>query len=253
MSTPDLNTVQFGSAAATDATEADKHNAAMIAKFDAATAPVVTPAVEPVVEPPKVAEAPKTPDPVVEPPKVEDKDVEAPKEAEKAVEAAGLNMESLIDKFVDKGDLEATDYEALAKVGISKELVTSYAEGQKALAAQVRAQTLGSIGLTEDSFNEVVQWAATNMSKEEIAVYNDSVSRKASLAQQKMAVEALAARYQRTVGTTPRLVTGQAAKSSGGEVYQSMAQWKADMADPLYAKDSAFRAKVMAKLSRSNI
>ena len=57
--------------------------------------------------------------------------------AEEVVEAAGLDMESLQQEFSDKGELTAESLAKLEKVGINKDIVDSYIQGQQAVAQQI--------------------------------------------------------------------------------------------------------------------
>jgi hypothetical protein len=68
----------------------------------------------------------------------------------------------------------------------------------------------------------------------------------------KQAVLGLKARREAVVGFEPQRTVGGNAKPVA-DVYESIAQLKADMNKPDYKRDPAFRAKVEQKLARSNI
>ena len=51
----------------------------------------------------------------------------------------------------------------------------------------------------------------------------------------------------------PNLATGTTGQSQGGAAYESIGQMKADMQDPKYATDSAFRKMVADKVARSKV
>ena len=103
----------------------------------------------------------------------------------------------------------------------------------------------------QESYAEMVQWAAENLSESEIDAYNTNVeSGDMSLAN--FAVQGLAARYRSEVGSEPTLVQGDAASSSSG-AFQSVAELTSAMRDPRYGKDPAYRSAVAEKLSRSNV
>lgn len=171
---------------------------------------------------------------------------------ETKVADAGFKMEYLSAEFASNGDLKPETYEKLAKAGIPKEMVQAYAQGQQALASQLRSTLLADSGIgSEYNLKAVFEWAGKNIPAEEVAAINDTFS-KGSALQQRLALEAVHARYSRAQGSEPKFVNARAA-APGGDAYQSQAQWKADMRDPRYATDSAFRASVAAKLGRSNI
>lgn len=183
---------------------------------------------------------------------------EAPKEGEvtqeqakEAAEKAGLNFDELSAKFWEKGSLEDSDYEALEKSGIPKHLVDQFAAGQKAVVQLERMEAISRIG-TEDQYNEMLAWAADTFSEAEVEAYNKAVNGPDKSARF-MAMDGLKARYSAVVGNEPARQAGGKAPTGALEVYESLAQMKADMSKPEYQKDPAFRAKVEAKLARSNI
>ena len=65
-------------------------------------------------------------------------------------------------------------------------------------------------------------------------------------------IKGMVARYQSNT-KEPNLTTGENATASTGIRYESMAQVKADMSNPKYEKDPAFRKEVEEKLARSTI
>ena len=65
-------------------------------------------------------------------------------------------------------------------------------------------------------------------------------------------IKGMAARY-RAETTEPNLTVGETGTATSGLKYESMAQVKADMSNPKYANDPAFRKQVEDKLARSTI
>jgi hypothetical protein len=97
----------------------------------------------------------------------------------------------------------------------------------------------------------MVSWAADNLPDGQIERYNIAVN-SGDMNETMFAVNGLKAQYEAARGLEPaRQIAGQARASA--DAYQSLAQMKADMADPRYHTDSAFREAVAAKLGRSNI
>jgi hypothetical protein len=190
------------------------------------------------------AQGKPTEEPVVEP-------KEGEEAAAKAVDDAGLDMDALSAEYAEKGELTAESLEALAKVGISKDMVDSYIAGQEAQANALRAQLLEPVG-GEEAYGEMISWASDNLSDAEIDAFNDVLAGGEPNAV-KMAVENLNTKYTDATGSEPtRQLTG---KGGGGgvAVYESTADLMKDMQNPEYAKNPAFRAKVEAKLARSSI
>ena len=184
--------------------------------------------------------------------------VDAPKEetkndleiAEKAVESAGLNMENLSSEYAEKGELDAKSYEALEKAGIPKDYVDQFIEGQKAVAEQQATSIKDIVGGAE-SYAEMSNWAADNMTDAEKSAYNTAVNSK-NLETAKLAVIGLKAKYEAVNGSDPKLVEGKAS-ATGVDGYKSWAEVTTAMSDDRYQKDPAYQNMVKDKLSKSEI
>ena len=169
--------------------------------------------------------------------------------ANKAVEAAGLDMDALGTKIVQNGDLDTADYDALAKQGISKEMVSSFVAGQQALADKMVDRMHETVG-GKDQFEGLLSWAGESLDAEEIKAFNNTIDN-GSEAAVKLALQGLAARQKAEAG--PSLIGGKRGGAGSGEVFRSTAEVTKAMSDPRYARDPAYRADVMAKLSRSSV
>lgn len=177
-------------------------------------------------------------------------DEEASKTAEAAVEAAGLDMNALGEKIATNGDLDATDYEALTKVGISKDMVNAYVDGQRAMGEQLVSRLHQTVG-GEETFNGIVSWAAENLPADEIAAFNDTVDNGSEQAIQ-LALRGLHSQYQAAGQQAPKLLSGGKPESSG-DVFRSTAELTKAMGDRRYQTDPAYRQDVANKLARSSI
>jgi hypothetical protein len=183
---------------------------------------------------------------------------EAPQEGEKTAEeeaveelkAQGLDVDAMSARFWETGKVADEDYTALEKAGIPRHVVDAFAEGQKALMKAAQTTVYNMVG-GEQSYGELTEWAANNLPEAEINAFNEAVNSD-DLNKVQLAVLGLKAKREQAVGFEPTRTVGGTAKSSN-DVYESVAQLKADMADPRYARDPAFRGKVEAKLARSNI
>ena len=151
-----------------------------------------------------------------------------------------------------KGELSDETIDELSKMD-SKDLIKAYVEfyskNQQQQAVQVEAKEIyDSVG-GEDAYQSMVAWAASNLSADEITAYNE-VTNTGSAAAVRFAVESLSNRYKNAEGYEAPLVTGSksAPKVQG---YRSHAELVADIGDPRYERDPAFRADVEAKLARS--
>lgn len=171
-------------------------------------------------------------------------------EVDKALAPAGLKLAEFNSEFAQTGALSDESYSKLEKAGYDRAIVDQFIEGQKARATQFDGSIKDEVGGGE-AYNTMVDWAKANLSPGEIDAYNTAVgSGKADNA--KLAALGLKAKYDKANGSDPqRLLGGQATGSA--DVFESMAQVTAAMKDARYKEDPAYRAKVQAKLGRSNV
>ena len=170
--------------------------------------------------------------------------------AEKAVADAGLNMSSLQQEYSEKGELDAKSYEALEKVGITKQYVDNYIAGQEAIATQQATEIKQTVG-GEETYQEMVDWASKNMTEGEKQAYNKAVN-SGDMDTVKLAVNALKGQFERANGVEPKLVEGKA-QPTQEQGFESWAQVTEAMADPRYAKDIAYQNDIKTKLANSNL
>ena len=170
--------------------------------------------------------------------------------AEKAVDSAGLDMSALQAEYAEKGELDTKSYEALEKAGISKEYVDSYIAGQEAIAKTQADEIKSTVG-GDETYQEMVDWASKNMTEGEKTAYNKAVN-SGDMDTVKLAVNALKGQFERANGVEPKLVEGKA-QPSQEQGFLSWAQVTEAMADPRYAKDTAYQNEVKNKLANSNL
>ena len=153
-------------------------------------------------------------------------------------------------EFFEKGELTDDTYEALAKLGLNRELVDSYAAGQSALMENQQVAIKGAAGSDYDAMTE---WAGQNLTDEEMNTFNEVVTT-GSVEHAKLAVSGLHARYQAANGSTaPKLAMGSTT-GSATLPYQSMQEVTRAMNDPRYKSgDKAYHAEVDRRLAVSNL
>ncbi len=103
----------------------------------------------------------------------------------------------------------------------------------------------------ESNYKNMMGWATQNMPEKEVSLY-DAVMDKGDPIAAYFAVQALALRYQDSVGRDGQMVRGKAPKQTS-DVFNSQAEMVQAMEDPRYNDDPAYREAIMAKLERSNI
>ena len=153
-------------------------------------------------------------------------------------------------EFFEKGELTDDTYESLAKLGLNRELVDSYAAGQAAL---MENQQLAIKGLAGNDYDAMTEWAGQNLTDEEMNTFNEVVT-SGSVEHAKLAVSGLHARFQAANGSTaPKLAMGSTT-GSATLPYQSMQEVTRAMNDPRYKSgDKAYHAEIDRRLAVSNI
>ncbi len=196
----------------------------------------------------------KTPDPVV-PPAVVPGDKTPPPvptelgtAEEAALAKAGLNLNDLEAEYIKNGKLSDESVKALQDAGIDQTRMDAYQRGRVAQDEDyVKAISKDLKGGTE-SLAKATEWAKDSLSKEEIAAFNQTITA-GNVAASALAAAGLLSRYQQAQG--PQLIDGSPVANKV-DLYDSRAQIHADMRDPRYKTDPAFRARIEDKILRSN-
>lgn len=174
-------------------------------------------------------------------------DAGAAEQAKALALKAGIDMPALSKEYAEKGALSPETLKSLAEKGVTQAHVDAYIGGLKAQAAQLRS-TLSEVAGGDDALKSVYDWAATNMSADEVAAYNATVESGNVLAS-KLSLAGIVARFTAANGQEPALLKDTAAASAGGVApFKSNAQITEAMSDPRYKSDPAYRASVAARL-----
>jgi hypothetical protein len=181
---------------------------------------------------------------------------EEAEEASKPTESKGVEADALqpfYEEYANSGALTEESFTALEKMGLGRDLVSSFMKGQKATHDAELSTIYSEVGGAE-AYQSAVGWAAQAMTPKEIQAFNDQVET-GDYETAKMAVRGLMAMYAQSGATgvnQPHLLKSEPS-NIGGAVYESLAQVMDDMKAPQYKSDPAFRAKVQQKISRSNV
>ena len=178
-----------------------------------------------------------------------DKEEVKPTEEVKADEAPQTGLDKYYEEFADKGELAETSYAELAKLGLDKNLVDNYIDGQK-LMADTNTKTIQDIAGGKEEYTELVEWASKSLSPAEVRVFNDMVEG-GDIETAKFAVQGLMAKS----GANPKqpsLYEGTSDTVSK-DAFASVAQVTEAMNDPRYDKDPAYRKMVEDKIGRSTV
>ena len=180
--------------------------------------------------------------------KTEESKEEEPKDKESSVLDTLWEQRDNKDGFSDDllKELASTNPGDLAK----EYLRYRNANQPQALTDENISQLMESAG-GEEKYNTIVGWAKNNLSNQEQKMYDTVVDRGDPLACY-FALQALMGRYNDSVGTDGRMITGKP-PSSAGDTFKSQAEMVKAMEDDRYNDDPAYRQAIMEKLERSNI
>lgn len=151
--------------------------------------------------------------------------------------------------FENDGQLSEETYEKLAKAGLPKELVDSYAAGQQALLQSEEGEIKS---VANGQFDAMAEWANDNLGQEEFDAFDDIVTT-GTKEQAKFAVKSLYDRYTQANGSSPRLVQGAV---TGGSTmpFKSMQELARAQSDPRYKTgDKAYHEEIDRRLSVSRL
>jgi hypothetical protein len=199
-----------------------------------------------------------------EEPKPESKEqTEAPKPGAKPEAKPEATLEIKVPEKVDfsavakefaenAGTLSDTTVKLLESKGITKDIIETFIEGQKARAQVTRSELAKAVG-GDETLDAVLSWAATGLSPEEVTTYN-ALLKSPDSASQKVALQSLKAKMDADLGTDGFRVNAEGVPGTRGvEPYSSWAQVTKDMGSKEYKNDPAFRAKVEQRLSFSRL
>lgn len=164
---------------------------------------------------------------------------------QKQAESGRLDIAAFEKEWTDNGSLSDKSYEALAKAGITKEIVDRYIEGRAAYSASYDEQVFSVTG-GKSEYETIVKWASENLSESEIASYNKAVlSKDVELA--KLATAGLMSKYKSSQGS-PAIKAIEGGAGAASSYYSSMNELVADQKDARYDTDARYRQAVDDKL-----
>jgi hypothetical protein len=159
-----------------------------------------------------------------------------------------FDYNAAMEEFARDGALSEATMKTLADAGIPKEAVDMFISGAEA-QANAQINELQSMVGGEEEYGKMVTWAAANMTQAEQDAYDKALTSGQETA--KFAIRGLQAKYQEAVGKDGTLLKPDA-QNTPTDSYQSREQMLADMRDPRYASDPAFRSEVLRKLEYAN-
>ena len=163
---------------------------------------------------------------------------------------------SLFDRLWEESGSEKYSEETLKELSEAKpeDLAKMYLEyrgkNTKVISEDTANQLVNAVG-GRDTYEKMLQWAGDTMTESEISMY-DSVMELGDTNAAFFAMQALALKYNDSVGVDGNLLQGRA-PSATTKGFKSQAEVVQAMQDPRYDRDPAYRQEVMEKLESSNV
>ncbi len=160
-------------------------------------------------------------------------------------------LEPFAKEYFEKGELSEDSFGQLEGMGLSRDIVTAFIDGQRAQQQQ-EVNKIHTLAGGQEQYQSTLDWAAANLSQEEQTAYNSTVE-SGDFEAAAIAVKGLQARHHQAEGTAPQLLKSEPEGPGGPVPYESIAQLTSDMQSRDYKNDPAFRKKVENRLAISDI
>ena len=175
----------------------------------------------------------------------EDVNLEDAQAVSEALNKKGIDYDVLADEYMKNGSISEKTMKELEAFGIPSEMVNNYIAGYEARVELERKELAECVG-GKEKFDEIINWAANNLKKEEIISLNgirDKFQLEATLI-------GLKARMEEKEGKNPdyQKGTGDGVKITG---YRSEAERFEGIEDPKYNDEPAYRDDVTRKIAAS--
>jgi len=165
-------------------------------------------------------------------------------------------LEKAAQEFDEGGAITPETLDALSELD-SRTLVETWAkyisetrgQAEQAQVSNAEVQRIYQSVGGQKAYQQMVEWAAENLSAQEIGAY-DSVVNSGNLDAAYWAVQGLQAKYAEANGSQGKRYTGGRAPAPQPG-FRSHAELAAAIRDPRYNEDPAYRMDVEAKLARS--
>jgi len=155
-------------------------------------------------------------------------------------------IQSATNEFQADGKLSEATLKSLADMGISQNLVDGYIKGVEA-DNQSKLNEVYKISGSEDSWNEIMTWAASNLDEAKTKELNKGL---ASDDERVNAAVELKSLFDKAAHTPQVVIGGQPVTNSDNGTFKSQAELVAAMSDPRYKHDTDYQQKVHARLAK---
>lgn len=148
-------------------------------------------------------------------------------------------------QYEETGELTEENYKDLETFGLDRGTVDVYLAGVKAQQEAMQAKAYAKAGGTEKTYKEMAEWVSNNLTKAEIDSYNKTLGDPETM---EATVEGMYLKFQNAATAEGTQIHGNKSSAST-EGYASAQEMMADMNDPRYKTDEAFRKKVGLKIA----
>jgi len=176
----------------------------------------------------------------------------APEEAQEVSTLTPAQMGKFTSEFNDNGNLSDESYSELNNIGLSKEVVDGYIQGQTAILEAQHTKVYKSVG-GEEAYGDMIGWAKDSWTPEQVAVFNTQVQ-SGNDAQIMFGIDSLSAQYKAAQGSPmpKRALSGSTQATSGGSKgYDNKGEMYKAMRSPMYGKDASYTKSVAKKIEQS--
>lgn len=165
-----------------------------------------------------------------------------------------ISQESLnefSEEFAMNGDVSEESRQKIVDMGLPREFVDQYIEGQKAVLTNHFNNIYTEVG-GKEHYDSMVTWAAEYLPEGDQEAFNNAVT-KGTSEDMMFAIRSLNARYRSEADVPAPLLQGNTGSDPVGGGFRSLAELTSAMKDPRYTKDPAYRQDIENRLNNSNI
>ena len=155
------------------------------------------------------------------------------------------------DEFSKTGQLSEDSFTKLDEMGLPRNLVEGYIQGQQAIGDRAVGSIHKLVG-GSDEYNRLMQWAGTSLDEKSRDAFDAQVT-SGDVNAAELAVRGLHAQYREANGGVAPLLEGQRANGAAAGAFRSQAEVVKAMQDPRYQKDEAYVKDVRERLRNSDV
>lgn len=165
--------------------------------------------------------------------------------------AKGVDFIKAIEEYQNDGELSSATYEALAKAGYPKEVIQGFVESRKAIDNAYARQVYDYVG-GEKEYQQLASWMKGNLSKAELAAYNEAVDDN-NLGMVKLMLDGIQAKRVAKQGTRKATIVGAPSNSSSqSKGFATRDEMIKAMSDKRYGVDRNYTLSVERKMFYTN-